>query len=734
MPPRPQRRSKERESHLPQTHQELIKSRLYGELTSPEELEEEEKRMEDERKKKQSNFYLKLCDSIQAGIDKKTKKSYVTPTDLEEQGKKKKKEKVLPKEYREAFDFLGWKVSDEAAIGAPNKAFIYGLVIGIVVFIGGFMILRPSDMLILFSLFFAPVFCALGFRVWIEKYPISMANTEKLKALTYVPEIITYLIMEMRLQPNLERAVEFASEHGQGKIAEDLEEILWKNRIGVYEGIEEGLDVLAYRWEPYSEEFKHAVTMIRASVLIPSDIERNLLFDKVIEDVLDSTKEKMELYTRSMKQPSMYLFYIAVLLPLMIIIMLPVAAAFIGLPVASPEILIILYVFLLPMITYMYAKSVLSKRPGGYVPPVIPDDHPGLPKKGWMVWKGMKLPILATAILVFIILVGAGWWLESLTRLSPGEIEYMEEQGLTVRQQHYYQYLIPLAIAIPLAIYLYGNSVHKRSAQKKIEAMERDFKDAIYLMASRLGEKKPLEDAIAYVKRFMPESEVATTILDMMLRNIMVLGLTIKSAIFDPTYGALKNVPSRLMASSFKIMIDSIELGPQVASTSLISVSNQIRNIQKINDLMKKLLGDITSMMSSMATFIAPVVLGIVASLQSVIQGIIEPLGNCEEVELSAGLSGEEFSEAASMISGKSGMISCEAIKSMASPDVFQIIVGIYVIELVFILAYFSAKIQFGDNKTAVMLGIGKSLPIAILVFVGSLFAAASMMGGLMGV
>lgn len=263
--------------------------------------------------------------------------------------------------------------------------------------------------------------------------------------------------------------------------------------------------------------------------------------------------------------------------------------------------------------------------------------------------------------------------------------------------------------------------------------MENDFKDALYLLASRLGEKKPLEDAVGYVKRFMPDSEVATVLFDKLLKNIMVLGLTLKGAVFDPTYGVLKNVPSRLMASSFKIMIDSIELGPEVASTSLISASNQVRNIQKINELMRKLLGDVTSMMSSMATFIAPVVLGIVASLQGVIQNIIEPLGDCAEKELAPALTGAEFTAAASAIGGEGGLINCEAIQSMATPDVFQIIVGIYVIELVFILAYFSAKIQFGDNKTAVMLSIGKSLPIAMIVFAGALYASAGMMGGLVG-
>jgi len=745
MPRSRPRRQKNEKKYEPQNREELIKERLYGELTTPEALEEAERLAEEEAKKKGGffgfeNFYLWICDFTEKHFIKKADETYIIPEEVsppegEEEAKAKKKKKKakkeLPKQYREALDFLGWDLDPNVVMGAPKTAGIFGLFIGLIVSFALFMILAPSDALILLFLLFLPVFSTLGLITYAQKYPLNAANNEKLKALTYVPEIVNYIIMQMRLQPNLERAVEFASEHGQGKIAAALKEVLWKNRVGIYDSIEEGLDDLAYKWGPYSEEFKHALTMIRASVLIPDDTERELLFDNTVDEILDSTKNKMELYARSMKQPSMYLFYIAILLPLMIIIMLPVAAAFMSLPIASEPVLITLYVFLLPGITYFYSKTVLAKRPGGYTPPEIPDDHPGLPPKGTMSLMGVKLPVVATAVMVFIILIGMAWFFEQSVQIDEEVFQDLLASDPNLTQPHVYQFFVPLIIAMPLAVYLYGKSVHKRKAQMEIENMERDFKDVLYLLASRLGEKKPLEDSIRYVKRFMPDSKVATEVLENVLRNIMVLGLTLKTAVFDPTYGALKNVPSRLMNSAFKILTDSIELGPQVASVSLISVSNQVRNIQKINDMMKKSLGDITSMMGSMATFIGPVVLGIVASLQSIITGILEPLasstGTAEAAEIGGTAAGGVLG------GGSGGLISASAIESMASPEMFQIIVGIYIIELVFILSYFAAKIRHGDNRTAIMLSISKSLPVAILVFVGSLFAGGSMIGGLLG-
>ncbi len=403
-------------------------------------------------------------------------------------------------------------------------------------------------------------------------------------------------------------------------------------------------------------------------------------------------------------------------MPLMIIIMLPVAAAFAGIPVASTSVLIALYIFILPTVTYFYAKTVLTKRPGGYIPPKIPDDHPDLPKKGTMQMKGMKLPVRPVAIMLFILILGTGLFLDGTIKASDEVVSDWEEMyEKDYQQPSILQYIIPLSIAIPVGFYLFGMNINKKKVQEKIFKMELDFKDAMYLLASRLGEKKPLEDSLAYVGKFMPESKVATELLDDVQRNIMVLGLTLRSAIFDPTYGAMKNVPSRLMNSAFKIMVDSIELGPEVASISLISVSDQIRNIQKINDLMKKLLGDVTSMMNSMARFIAPVVLGIVASLQQVIIAVIGPL--------TSGDSGGSLG----------GGISSDAMASMATPFEFQLILAIYILELVTILSYFSGKIEYGDNRTAIMITIGKTLPVATVVFVASLFMGGSLVGGIAG-
>jgi hypothetical protein len=78
-------------------------------------------------------------------------------------------------------------------------------------------------------------------------------------------------------------------------------------------------------------------------------------------------------------------------------------------------------------------------------------------------------------------------------------------------------------------------------------------------------------------------------------------------------------------------------------------------------------------------------------------------------------------------------MISKEAVESMATATDFQIILGFYVLELAIILTYFAAKVAHGDNRTAIMLSMAKSIPIAMIVFSVALFFGGMILGGIGG-
>ncbi|MFH0955362.1 MAG: hypothetical protein V1777_04635 [Candidatus Micrarchaeota archaeon] len=722
--------------------------------------------------------------------------------------------------HKNAVDFLGWDLkSDEYNAGVTMSMV---LAFFVVIVIAGILFAVPlvplcgipdaagndscqnvsvvsflakvlsSDFLPYFYLFIPLLAAALLVVRYVQQYPLAAAADEQIKALTYVPEIIGYLTMSMKLVPNLEKAVEFAAEHGRGKIAEDFKKAIWDVQLGVYNTLAEAMDALAYRWGKFSEEFKRSLMMVRASVLEDTEAKRFALLDKTMVELLESVKNKMEQYARDLSQPSVFLFYLGVLLPLILIIILPVGGAFSKQPLARADILIMIYNIVIPAAAFLFARSVIKKRPPTYQSPEIPDDHPDLPKK----WK-MKIGrgFLDVRFVVFILLaagIGASVFLSSYgitvgeTVLIPKDqsicdvlerdvkkCDYFEPGGaleiklsasgqtspervaaeISLERQKFFAqggndvtpyFLIfgcLITITASIGAGLYYRNVYKRKMQEQITQMESEFRDSLYILASRMGENKPVEEALQHTRGFLPNTLIAERIYGKTVENIRVLGLPLEAAIFDSNFGSLKNLNSNIITTSMKLLVDSVQLGVNVGARTLISLSLQLTNSEKVSRLLVILVADITGMMQVTATFIAPVILGITVSLQKV---VILTLSNLAQSDLTSNFDFSTISSSSAATGlvntsafgqlGNLGKLApgAEIFQSLVSPGLFLIIVAVYVMEIVIIMTYFNTKIQ-EDNDTLFKMNLSRALPIAILVFIASVLASNTVVASLTG-
>ncbi|MBU1197785.1 type II secretion system F family protein [Candidatus Micrarchaeota archaeon] len=642
-------------------------------------------------------------------------------------------------EQRELFDFLNWDLTASEFYATARSIMVFGLGIGVVLGAIFFLFLAPilklgTDIASLVSL----VFVLIPFMgsLYYQQYPKMFAEREKMRSLAYVPEIINYLVMSLRINPNLEKAVEFASQHGRGKISDELKELIWDVQIGKFLSIEEGLDKLAYRWGNYSDDFKHSLMIIRSSVLETDKERRAQLLEKATADVLEGSREKMDLYARGLHQPSVFLYYFGILLPLMLAIILPIAAAFVkDVPIATKTSIFLIYGVLIPAGIYVYGNNILGGRPPTYVAPEIPPDYPGLPKKGNMRWMGMQFSYTLLAILVFfgVFMIGNaidGWTMSHIAEYELEEqlrlIPSAEFAGFTFYIYSIFSLIIGTSLAI--SVYLLGKYGERKKVQDELRAMEGEFKDSVYVLASRLAENRPMEDALAHAIEFLPKSKVSNRVFRKVLENVVLLGLTLEAAVFDRVYGAMRNLPSQTIRSGMRVMVDSVELGVNTAAKALIQLSMQIRNAQKIDESLKKLLSDITMLLNTMATFIAPIVLAVVSSLQTIIINSLSGLGGTSQLESATGgtrIGGMNFK-------GLGSVLDTSSIRdNSASPGEFLLIMGIYVIEVVILLTYFNSQIEDSNNKLHTYVSIAKALPVASVIFAVVAYFASSSLSGL---
>ncbi len=720
-------------------------------------------------------------------------------------------------EYKEAIDFLGWDLKDGEFNSAVSFVLIASLFAAAV--IGLFLMFIPilpncdsfdpltgaptctattvfaaiagiagNELMAMLYLFGPLVLGALVVIRFVQQYPLSKAKEEQIKALTYVPEIIGYMTMSMKLVPNLERAIEFAAEHGRGKIAEDLKKMIWEVQLGFYNTLSEGLDALAYRWGKFSDEFKRSLMMVRASVLEESESKRYLLLDKTVVEMLDSIRNKMENYARQLSQPSIMLFYLGVLLPLILIIILPVGSAFSGAPLARPEILALIYNIVIPIGAFLYAKSVIQNRPPTYEPPVIPSTYPGLPPQNSA--RIGKTFVNLYAVVIVLVLVGVGGSLFISDNgiplgtdeigapvyliapdLSESEVLFLDnkpenyfgpegprsselssqfpdpvarELQLDLEKQRYFvqgqndttPYKLVFGLLLTLgaaaAVFLYFSSIFKRKVQLETIQMETEFRDSLYILASRMGENKPVEEALLHTRNFLPNTLVADRIYGKTIENIQILGMPLESAVFDKNFGSLKNIPSATIQSAMKLLVDSVNLGVNVSARTLMSLSIQLSNSEKVIRMLSVLVREITSMMHTMAVFIAPIVLGITTSLQKVVMITLSQVvqSNTLESAPTTALNVPGFSNLSSLSNANFLGQNPEVFQTMVTPVQFIVIVAIYLIELVIIMTYYNTKIE-EDNDVLFRLNLAQSLPIALIVFIVSVLLSNSIVGAL---
>ncbi len=625
-------------------------------------------------------------------------------------------------EYRSAISFLGWDLTPNEIASATKKAVALTLipVIAAFAFLFYLVFIQGTLGFMIFTYLSMPlIILPILVLYYFNKYPLKAAESQRVEALTYIPEIVNYLVMSMKLTPNLEKAVEFAAEHGRGKIAEDLQDIVWGLRVGTYSSIEEALDELAYKWGEYSDEFKHGLMLIRSSKVEPNEAQRVRLLDRAMEDVLDGIKDDMTQYAKSMKQPSIYLYYIGVLLPLMLVIMLPIGSMMANLPLAQSWVLILLYNIIIPIGTFMFARNILSKRPPVYVPPQIPRSHPDAPKKGHLKVGGTTIPAWLLAIaLGIVIYVSFTYLLEPM--LNPMPNPEISPQAAENYIPFFHLSGSILAVVIAASIYLYGTSYGLRKIQKKIMEMETQFKDSIYILSSRLGENKPMEEALTYTEEFLGDTAIAKIFRETS-NNVRSMGMTVEQAFFDENYGSLRNVPSNMIKGAMTVVVDSMKLGVKQASRTLASLSIQLKDTDEVKKKVRTQLEDITAMMKSIAYIIGPLVLGITTALQRI---IIEAMGSISETSLGGG-------GASGQMGGIGGMASmfgsAEVLEMVPGPTFFLAIIGIYVMEVTFILIYFTSRVEEGSNNLSLKMNLAKSLPISLIFYLFSAFFASQM-------
>lgn len=659
------------------TPEREIASKLYRDYLSsqkgqtPESLLSREFKMFSKKKTTASTIYEKLCK-----ISGKIYKYPVAPD------RKAEIENIF-----RSFDF---GITAEDAMSFSLLAMLGMLIMG-----GFFIIFSLMIGLVL-------IFGSFGAFLYLQKYPDRLVGIRRANASTEVILSILYIVIYMRNISNLESAVRFAADNLEGPLGVDFSKILWDVQIKKYANVQEGLNSYLQQWKKYNESFVDAIYLIETSLIQRSEERRIGMLDQALKRIMDGTYETMVHYVNDLRTPVSAVFMLGITLPIMGLVMLPLIGAFLS-NLLTPTTLFVFYDILLPLIVIIMINQILATRPSAF-PQIDLTDHPLVPPKDHFMFFGRPVHAIYPSIVVFLIFA-IPYIIYAFTLQSnvPNENDVI------------FSCLFILALGFSIAVYCKLATTNSIKIRRDIKGVENDFSYAVFQIGNRLSEGIPAEVAMIKTAATMKESNVSYFIRKI-ADNLQKLGLDLRRAIFDKEYGAIILYPSSLIRSVMRIFVESAKESQEIAAASLMNTATYLQSVHKIEEKIRDVLSETLSTLKFQSSFIAPLISGIIVGLTSMILIILSVLGEKITAATAASDVPSTVGGGSAGLGGSVAFGFFEMSNTIPLPF-FQIIVGIYLIEIVIISTILASKIESGDDRVAQLDSVQKALWMATIIY-----------------
>ena len=595
--------------------------------------------------------------------------------------------------------------------GATSFAALFSiLIIFIGLLIGGVSFILGNPMI------FLPLVIIIAGGICIKLLaglPHYFANKWRLEASNQMVLCILYIVMYMRHTSNLERAIKFSAEHISGPLSLDFKKIFWDVEVAKYVTIKESLDNYLESWREWNLEFIESFHLIESSLYEQQEARRIEVLEKGLEVMLEGTYDKMMHYAQNLKSPITTLHMLGVILPILGLVILPLAGSFLSGLIKWYHIAI-LYDVVLPILVMALGYNILLSRPTGYGEAEVLKEHPEFKKYQNVYWGNIPISTMFIGVLIGSIILIAGFFPVIIHYLNPSFdfnifkdtllegkfLDYKETNGPYGVGAALFGLLIPLGIALGLGIHYRLRSKKLIQVKKMIDNLENEFSGALFQLGNRVGDNIPVELAFGQVAENMKDTP-SGNFFRLVSDNIKRLGMDVKNAIFNNERGAIISYPSSLIESSMKILIESAKKSPKIVATSLMTFSDYVNRIRKVNERLKDLLADIISSMKSQINFLTPIIAGIVIGVASMVVTIINKLG-----EQFANIGTENVEG----MGGLGGLVNIMRIQDVIPTYQFQIVVGLYVVEITIILTILGNSVERGVDKLNLEYSLGKNL------------------------
>jgi hypothetical protein len=530
-------------------------------------------------------------------------------------------------------------------------------------------------------------------------YPKTHAKYLQIHSLGDIPEILSYLVMYLKLVPNLENSVKFAATESSTILASDLRKLVWDVEIRVYHGIDDAIISFAEQWGRWSEYFKRSLHLIRSSIQERDEASRIITLDRALDVSLEGTKETMNVFANRLHQPTVILYSVGIMIPLSLVAMLP-AAGLVGMKITIFQVFFI-YDIILPLFLLLYTRKILLLRPATFNPPSIPPDHPEL-----LSINKRRRFMLSSLIGTLVTLPGVFFLLIPLLFPQGSSNAFFEFIADSDGINSYFPVTLFFIWGAATTVTLYCLSVYRpyKKVRDEMKQMEKEFSDALYILGKRISEEKSPEESFLYASQTMEGAQIAE-VFRQTSYNLTAMHTNLHDALYSDEFGSLQHVYSDRIKAILRLFVEGTQKSQRAVSASLIRIADHLKQLQGVENKIKDMLYELTSTLRSTVTVFAPLIAGVTLAITTLISRIL--------ASLSWNMAEESVTGLSPTFSGISEAFIVENVR----PEYFVLVIGIYLVELVFLLTRFTNGINEGDDKATYMYSLGKNMPMAIIVF-----------------
>jgi Flp pilus assembly protein TadB len=562
-------------------------------------------------------------------------------------------------ELKTEVKFLHFRVTPEEIF---SSTILSSILILLITFLAFFLHLIDT------SLFFSLLLFGMVVFYFLFRYPRYLSFYYRTRATSEMLQTVLYMAISLQVVPNLEVAIKYAAENLSGPLGLDFKSGIWGLFSGKKLSGAEVLDDIAEKWKIESSEFSDALALLRASIMTVEDKEKNIR--QAIEIMIEGTKARMETYAHKMKFPLSLISTFGITLPLFGLVLFPIFFLFIP-ELASPLSLAIIYDVVLFFIVYTLIFQNLFRRPYSYHQPNIVETEQITKLRKNILIASLLVGIFSLAIFSFLFF--------SQKILIFSEKQFLSSMGMI------------FSLALPFIIYNIFLVLKTSQLNKDVLKIEEELPTTLSIISYFLKLGYPIEKAINSSIEKMEKMESKNFF--QAVNNKIALGSTLQNALFGEG-GVLQKYPSRMLKMVMGLIVDISQASSYYLSNTLENISKYLRDALALDLKTKDILSQISYDTQMHSLVVAPLTAGIVVGLTVFTVSLFVYFGGSiqemQEVFSTYGPIGSTFQQGFFLLINFSNLIPA---------PFFQLIVGVYLLELTYLLSYLYNEITYGDDE-----------------------------------